>query len=165
MSPGSSYSQPGGNSVRYGGMSSYNPAKSPSPNQPSNSYYYPGSPHPAANSSYSPTNLMVTFQTPSYSPTTPNYNQGMNILPHTPSYNYGAPTSVGMPMYTMPNVSSPRHAMAGKQASPLINQGTPGMGASPSNPYGSTTAAAYNPMSSSYAGGGNRNYGLQMTAN
>ena len=67
-------------------------------------------------------------------------------MPHTPSYNYGAPTSVGMPMYTMPNVSSPRHAMANRQASPLIqNQGTSAYGTSPNNPYGPGTTTAYNP--------------------
>jgi hypothetical protein len=130
----------GGNSTRYAGMSTYNQVKSPSHNQPSASYHYPGSPHAAQHSSYSPTNLMVAFQTPSYSPTTPNYNQG--IMPHTPTYNYGAPTSVGMPMYTMPNVSSPRHAT--KQASPLI-QGNSAYGTSPNNPYGPGATTAYNP--------------------
>ena len=76
MSPGSSYSAygGGGNSTRYAAMSTHGPSKSPAPNQPSASYYYQGSPHAAQHSSYSPTNVMVAFQTPSYSPMTPNYN-------------------------------------------------------------------------------------------
>lgn len=117
---------------------------------------------------------MAAFQSPSYSPTTPNYNQGINpIIPHTPSYQYGAPTSSGVPVYSMPNVSSPRHQQ--KQASPIVGgmQGNSGAhsssayGASPSNPY-STSNAAYNPiMSPSYSStlAPNRNYGLAMSSN
>ena len=103
-------------------------------------------------SGYSPTGLMLAHQSPSYSPTTPNYGQTNTPIQHnTNTYKYGSNAPGGVPAYTMPNVSSPSR-------SPAINSSSP-QASGPNPSYASYGGQSTYVASPSYAMAINRQAG------